>query len=318
MPSGAINPDLAEPAVLKPLTDPIVANRPARSVAGPLRITLLNGQGAIQLDGITKCLRQSPLNRSSIILLCESDWGTHRAGGLETAKELAESLEMSFAYIPEFGIAEANGNFRSMLGNAILSASPLEDVRAVPIPLPHAQILRRPLKGRVGLPAGLIVTIRFGTVDLTVGVVHLASHCGPADRDVQMAEYLANFPAQGPAIIGGDLNTTTTSLLSGREYLETFARMLISPWRFHAPQRYEPLFQRIAAANLHIQGVNRMRKSTFTFTRAIPPIFRPKLDWLAARAVQPVEGSAAVISARPSFFSSRVSDHDFVTVELNV
>ena len=186
------------------------------------------------------------------------------------------------------------------------------------IPMPEPDLANPILRKRVGMPTGLVCRVRFGSHPLTVGVVHLARHCEPRSRDLQMATYLAQFPADEPAILGGDLNTTTTDLLSGRAFLKTFARMLITPWRFHTPQAYEPLFGRLEAAGLEIDGVNVVRKPTFTFSRVIPPLFRPKLDWLAVRKVRPVRGSAAVIAPRPSFFSRRVSDHDFVTVELDL
>jgi hypothetical protein len=43
---------------------------------------------------------------------------------------------------------------------------------------------------------------------------------------------------------------------------------------------------------------------------------RPRLDWIALRELQPIPGSAAVIPARPGFFSERVSDHDFIAVDV--
>jgi len=58
--------------------------------------------------------------------------------------------------------------------------------------------------------------------------------------------------------------------------------------------------------------------ATFTPTRLIPPIVRPKLDWLALRGLKPVAGSAAVLPARMSSFASRFSDHDFVTCVVEV
>ena len=304
--------------VLKPFFEPTVFNRPARSIAGALRVTLFNARGTVEVERIARCLSQPPLNNSSIILLCESDWGTHRSGRRETARELADLLQMSFVHVGEFGLPLKDGGYESFLGNAILSVTPLEEIRAVAIPLPSVERANPILHKRVGLPTGLICRFRAGKRDLTAGLVHLASHCDPESRDLQMAAYLEQFPSAGPAIFGGDLNTTTTDLLSGRAYLKTFGRMLVAPWRFHSPQRYEPLFQRLAAAGLEIDGVNRMGKPTFTFGRIVPPIFRPKLDWLAVRGVEPVRGSAAVIPARPSFFSRRVSDHDFVTAEVQI
>ncbi len=303
---------------LKPFFEPIVMNRRGRSIPGPLRITLFNALGAARLDGIAACLARPPLDRSSIILLCESDWGTARSGNLKTAAELAARLEMSFAYVPEFGIPTSGRGHNSFLGNAILSTAPLEEVSAVAMPLPSPEMASPVLRYRVGLPAGLVARARFDGIDLAIGVVHLSSHCDPGSRDQQMAAYLAAFPAGGPAILGGDLNTTTTELTTGRAFLRTCATMMVNPGRFRAPISYEPLFERIAAAGLRIDGVNAIGRPTFTFVRLIPPIFRPKLDWIAVREVEPVDGTAAVIPARRTFFSRRVSDHDFVTAEVRL
>jgi hypothetical protein len=45
---------------------------------------------------------------------------------------------------------------------------------------------------------------------------------------------------------------------------------------------------------------------------------RPKLDWLAIRELRPIAGTAAVITPRSPSLMRRVSDHDFVTVELEL
>ena len=240
---------------------------------------------------------------------------------------------MSFAYVPEFGIPQADGTHKSFLGNAILSTVPLNEVRAVALPRPLPERPTAMLRHRVGLNTGLITTARFGHRDVTVGVLHLASQCDPEARDRQMATYLAAFPKGGPAIIGGDLNTTTTVLLSPtirpeevrcatltwwRELLRICVRVALRPSRFHWPQPYEPLFKRLRAAGLKIDEVNVMGKPTFTFSRVIPPLYRPKLDWLAVRELKAVPGSAAVLPPRRSVFSPRLSDHDFVTVELDI
>ena len=305
-------------SALNPPFPPIIVNRPARAVPGPLRVTLFNARGGVYLEGIGDCLSRPPLGQSSLMLLCESDWGTKRSGEREVAAELARRLNMSFAYVPEFGIPQTDGTHKSFLGNAILSTAPLSEVRAVALPRPLPERANSMLRHHVGLNTALIVRTRFRHQEVTVGVLHLASHCHPQARDQQMATYLGVFPKGGPAIIGGDLNTTTTVLQNGRDLLRTFARMFLRPSRFHWPQPYEPLFRRLSAAGLKVDDVNVMGKPTFTFTRAIPPRYRPKLDWLAVRGLKAVPGSAAVLPARRSWFSPRLSDHDFVTVELDI
>jgi endonuclease/exonuclease/phosphatase family metal-dependent hydrolase len=311
MAGGATQRGGAEPSTLKPPFAPIIVNRPAR-------VTLFNARGGVHMEGIGDCLSRPPLGQSSLLLLCESDWGTKRSGEREVAAELARRLNMSFAYVPEFGIPQKDGTHRSFLGNAILSTVPLSEVRAVALPRPLPERRNPMLRHRVGLNAALVTTARFRHQDVTVGVLHLASHCDPQARDRQMATYLAAFPTAGPAIIGGDLNTTTTVLESGRDLLRTFVHVFLRPSRFHRPQPYEPLFRRLSAAGLEIDEVNVMGKPTFTFTRMIPPRYRPKLDWFAVRGLKAVPGSAAVLPARRSVFSPRLSDHDFVTVELDI
>jgi endonuclease/exonuclease/phosphatase family metal-dependent hydrolase len=318
MAGGATQRGDAEVSALKPPFPPIIVNRPARPVPGPLRVTLFNARGGVYLEGIGDCLSRPPLGQSSLMLLCESDWGTKRSGEREVAAELARRLNMSFAYVPEFGIPQTDGTHKSFLGNAILSTVPLSEVRAVALPRPLPERANSLLRQRVGLNTALIAKARFRHQDVTIGVLHLASHCDPQARDQQMATYLASFPQAGPAVIGGDLNTTTTVLQSDRDILRTFVQVFLRPSRFHRPQRYEPLFRRLSAAGLRVDDVNLMGKPTFTFTRAIPPRYRPKLDWFAVRGLKGVPGSAAVLPARQSLFSSRLSDHDFVTVELDI
>lgn len=309
----------SKPERIEPPFPPIVHNRDRRPRrGGPLRVVLFNAAGGIHLSGIASCLARFPLNHASIILLCESDWGTARTGNREVAAELAALLGMSFAFVPEFGLGAPHTHCTSFFGNAILSANPFEEVRAVGLPEPPASAPRHLRKRRFGRPAGLVTQIVFGEVKIAVGVAHLASRCDPLGRERQMRAYLAEFPRQGPAIFGGDLNTTTTELSGGGAMLATAARIMLNPMRFRQPQRFEPLFERLAEHSLEIHGVNLMKRSTFTFSRVIPRAFRPKLDWLATRELTPVRRSAAVIPARASLLTPRVSDHDFVMADIQL
>jgi len=316
MGSVAAEPKSEQPGLDRPF-DPIVVNRASRGARWPLRVVLLNARGGVRLGGIARCLSRYPLNRASIILLCESDWGTIRTGGLEIAAELAALLNMSFAYGPEFAIRSKRGETCGFLGNAMLSAEPLEDVRAVAMPIAERWMRRYARKLQTGRPSGLIARANFGGDMLTIGVAHLSSRCSPAERERQMAAYMAAFPPDGPAVFGGDLNTTTTELGSLSAIALTAMHIAVNPVRYRSPQPYEPLFERIAERGLEIHGANVMGRPTFTFSRLIPTRMRPKLDWLATRGVKPVRRSAAVVPARPSMFSPRVSDHDFVVVDID-
>ena len=300
----------------------VVVNRGSRPARSRIRVVLLNIAGDSRLTVVEACLKRPPLNDPDVILLCEANTGTRRLRGFDVASELAAALDMSHAYVPEFGFKIGDDDtIVEQMGNAILCRQPLDDVVAVAMPSGTAKRRapgRRRHVTRVGVPTGLYASARFGGETITLGVVHMDSRCAPARRERQMAAYMAAFPSRGRAIFGGDLNTTTTELRGLPGIATVAAKMIASPRRFRAPQSREPLFERMKERGLEIDGVNVKYRSTFTFSGVIPYFMRPKLDWLAVRGMRPVAGSAAVISPKESIFSRRASDHDFVTVELEL
>ena len=304
-----------------PYFPPIVVNRAARPTGSRLRVVLLNVAGGHRLSEVVACLRCPPLRDADLILLCEADSRTLRSGRLDVASQLAAALEMSYAYVPEFGIKVGDGDIIAHLGNAILSRQPIDDVVAVAMPSVRALPLIPGFPSRftrVGTPTGLYASARFGAQTITLGVAHLNSRCTPAERESQMASYMAAFPSSGRAIFGGDLNTTTTELKGLSSLAGVAARMIASPRRFRAPERFEPLFERMRERGLEFDGANVEYCPTFTFSGLIPRLMRPKLDWLAVRGVRPVAGTAAVIAPKRTRLSRRASDHDFVTVDIDL
>jgi hypothetical protein len=133
-----------------------------------------------------------------------------------------------------------------------------------------------------------------------------------------MEAFVTAFPAKFPALMGGDFNTTTVGLSKRWTVVAAAARMVLDSGRFRCPQKYEPLFESLRAAGFDLRHVNDPYRPTFTYTSAIPRFLRPKLDWLAVRGLSPVCGSAVVVPARAGAFSRRISDHDFVTCELQL
>src|SRR5258705_3760507 len=258
----------AAPTKLTPYFPPIVANRAPKPVRSRIRVVLLNVGGGRHLSVVVDCLKRPPLNDADVILLCEADSGTRRSRRTDVATDLAAALDMSYAYVPEFGITRGDGEIFAHLGNAILCAQPLDDVVAVAMPSPSTPPLMPGLRSRyvrIGTPTGFYASAHFGRETITLGVAHLNSRCTPAQREVQMATYMASFPSRGRAIFGGDLNTTTTELAGPSSLLGVAARMIASPRRFRAPERREPLFERIKEGGLEIDGVNVKYGSTLTF-----------------------------------------------------
>ena len=292
-----------------------IVNRASRVTRGTIKTVVFNARSGARFDGILACLRRPPLADADVIMLCEADWKLRRSLGREIAADLAAELGMSFAYGPEFAARRPAGALPAFLGNAILSSVPLSDARM--IALPRGLITRRYAR-LLGQPRALVATAVFGSRPITIVVAHLHSRWDPAGRANQMATIIESIPPDGPTILGGDFNTTTTRLDSTLAFAMVAVRMALRPLRFRHPERFEPLFEHLRQSGFEIEGANVVGKPTFTFHRAIPPALRPKLDWIALRELQAVPHSARVIPARSSFFAPRVSDHDFVMCDVQL
>ena len=302
----------AEPS--GPPFEPMALNRPAVASRSALKVAVLNARGGADFDAIVACLVRPPLADAGTLLLCEASWRMPRHRLVEFAPGLAAALKMSFVFLPSFGHLQGGGEFRA-LGNAILSARPLDNFRAVPLPKPPFRHHRRPL---FGVHQGLLASVNVDGCRVTMGVVHLERRWDPEGRGLQMESFLSAAGDDAPMIIGGDFNTTTVNMDRPWALFRAAAAIVSRPSRFREPLPHEPLFDRIREHGFAIKGANVAGASTFTVSRLVPPLWRPKLDWIAARGIEPVEGSAAVIPARTSILGRRVSDHDFVLCEFRL
>ncbi len=301
---------------------PIVVNRPARRLDGPLKVVAFNACGCGDPAAVAALLKQPPLADAAVILLSELDWGMRRSGARHAAADLADSLAMSFAYSPEFAFSRKQGDFKSFFGNAILSAAPLQGVRVVPLPMLHDWSKKKmwgtaPNTLRLGRRGGVVACAEFSGRALTLALAHLENRATPAGRAEQMRQFLGSLPPGGAAIIGGDLNTTTVDLRDWRDCAATLLRLAIEPRRLRRPQPYEPLFEVLDQAGFKYDDANQPLASTFTPAALIPPFMRPKLDWIALRELKAVPGSARVVRARQGWFK-RLSDHDFIVCDVEL
>lgn len=289
-------------------------NRPPLAGRSPLKVVVLNVAGGADFHAIAARLMRPPLVDAGALMLCEASWRMPRHRWVEFAPELAAALGMSFVFLPSFGRAMPDGQVRA-IGNALLCAQPIEDFRAVALARAPHRVQQQRL---IGMHQGLVATVSVGGRRLQLGVVHLERLWDPAGRARQMEDFLGAIGREAPAIVGGDLNTTTVDMDRRWELARACAAILVQPRRFRHPQPHEPLFDRIEAHGFSIKGANVPGAPTFTMARLIPPWWRPKLDWIAVRDVAPVDGSAAVVPARTSILGRRVSDHDFVMCEFRL
>ncbi len=303
-----------------PRFEPIARNRPSKGIGARFKVVVFNARGGKYLDAIVGRLSRPPLAGAGVILLCELDWRLKRSGMREVAAGLAARLSMSFAFAPEYGFPQPDG-MTSFLGNAILSAEPLSEVRAVPITSLYDWTRRRPGDVKdvraIGARTALIAAISLGRTRVTLGVTHLERLTNPAGRATQMADLIAAIPTDGPAVIGGDFNTATIDLSRPREFARLAFRLLREPRRLQRSEAYEPLFAQLIRAGFTFEGANLPLVPTFTPAAPVPRFIRPKLDWVAARGLRPLPDSAWVVCATRSW-SRRISDHDFIACDLEL
>ncbi len=297
---------------------PIVVNRPARRLTSPFKVVIFNARGCPQPDAVAERLRHPPLAGAAIILLSEADWGLRRSEGRQSAAELAELLGMSFVFSPEFAFRRTQEHFSSFFGNVILSAMPLENVRIVPLPMFYDWTKRRRWKlpkatVKLGQRGGVAAEINLGGRAVTLALAHLENRVGPQGRARQIVQFLDALPSDGPAVIGGDFNTTTVNLLDCRQCATTLAALPMHPRRLRAPEPWEPLFEILERAGFDYRTANAPLAPTYTLTGLVPRFLRAKLDWIGLRGLKALPGSARVVSARHGL--RRLSDHDFVVCE---
>lgn len=204
-----------------------------------------------ELTKLVKLLREdAEIGNATVIGLQEVDRRKKRSGNANTAKIIAEALQLNYAWAAP---PTANSNQEEETGVAIMSMHPLSDIRR--IVLPHKGPDER---RRVGLGA----TVKISATDVRVYSIHGETRISVDKRLEQMnavLQDLKGFPADMPAIVVGDFNT----------------------WQPSADEKTIKLF---SDAGMHTPFGSQ---STFRVRALFIPI-EMRLDWVWFRGVQVV------------------------------
>jgi endonuclease/exonuclease/phosphatase family metal-dependent hydrolase len=191
-----------------------------QSSDGPVRSVAWNIERGNRLEGITKELREHPdLREKDLLLLTELDFGMARSGNLFITRELAQALNLNFAFAPCYmSLVKGSGvefyiegeNTLALHGNAILSRSPLRNAHSVA--LPNGKDKMRGKEQRLGNQRAVIADIDHPAGMFRAVSLHLDAHSSQKHRHAQMRlilDHLDTLQPQLPVIIGGDWNTST-------------------------------------------------------------------------------------------------------------
>jgi hypothetical protein len=189
------------------------------------------------------------------------------------AFDLARELGMYAAWTPLFlelaaghrtpPALAAQEQGESFFGLALLSRWPLGALQRVVLQTPADLLFDRERK--VGTFVALVAAVQRPGAPFHAIVTHLDVHGSPATRQAQIRRILEAIPP-GPALLAGDLNTTTFARGGGLRALRTLALMALAPRRTlrrrllapHQPAgaAREPLFDDLRAAGFGIEPFN--------------------------------------------------------------
>jgi endonuclease/exonuclease/phosphatase family metal-dependent hydrolase len=344
-----------------PVPPPPVAAPPAPVPAAPrgrpLRAVAWNIQRGARMDELRRAVAAPPFADADVLLLSEVDVGLGRSGNRNVARELAQTLGMSYAFgvsylalTDDFGEnAEGVENTLGLSGAAVLSRHPVGRVEN--IDLPEIRDKFHSSEKRLGKKRALLAEIALPDGPLVVAAAHLDSNASPAQRALQLGGILDSVDRSGVgrALVGGDLNTTTYDLSStpalARDLLH---KLFVTGFRATVDQyltperRYErPVFELLRARGFVVDGFNdraagtsfcdmtepyaldRTRKLVGgALTRLLVRLLRPWNGCVPARldwfAGRNVSPVAAAVE-RPRDADGRpLSDHSAVIVDVTV
>lgn len=311
-----------------------------------------------ELAGQIRALRQIDyLRECDVLLLTETDVGMARSGNHDVARTLASELGMHYAFVPCYlSLVKGSGTERwtegenelGLHGNAILSRYPIRNPYRIGL---HNGIDKmKSSEQRLGTQTALAAVIEFPDgVTLPVASVHLDANSTQRHRASQMHSVLEALPHSGPALVGGDWNTTTFDSSSAFRAIMGYWRCVImGPGRvirghFLHPYNWfeKELFDLLEHRGFDFRSCNRLGDHTifydvedirahkglaewvpgwcFPFIRwalrehnGVAPVM---IDWFAARQLQC--SAPVVIHDVRQFEGRQLSDHSAIGVEIH-
>lgn len=184
-----------------------------------IRATAWNIERGVRPESITRALREHPqLRESDLLLLTELDYGMARTRNRFVAREIAEALEMNYAFAPCYlALTKGNGsetrvvgdNTQALHGNALLSRHPLRNPHS--LALPNGKDKVRGVEKRLGCQRAVIADVLHPAGEFRAVSLHLDAHSTQKHRERQMMlvlDHLESLTPALPILIGGDWNTS--------------------------------------------------------------------------------------------------------------
>ena len=322
------------------------------------RVIAWNIERGIEYEGQLEALRNHPyLSTADIYLITETDVGMARSGNRNIARDLARNLRLDYAFAPCYlnlskgsGVeSEALGeNDLGLHGNAILSRHPIRNPRAIALGNGRDKMQGR--EKRLGQQAALAAEISLPDLELSVCSVHLDAQSSQRHRRNQMETAINGLPRSGPAVIGGDWNTTTFDSSSAfRAIVGFWVRVVLgvrNTIRNHFLRPYthfeRELFRLLENRGFDWRRANLLDERTTSYDVADAKTHKNlrewvpawcfdfirwalrdfdgkcplKIDWCAVRGITPI--SPVVLHEFREQRETPLSDHDAIGIDLRL
>lgn len=270
------------------------------------------------------------LSRLDVIFANELDWGMKRTGNVHVTRELAENLQMNYAFAVEFVTMAAlkDGNEYGLHGNAILSRYPLQRVKIVHLPIAYDWFYREG-DPRLGVRCAMMAEINVPDIgNMGVVSVHLENRATPIQRAEQLAFLFDQIEAHFgnlPILVGGDMNTNTVDG-NNDGAMQALNDDPSEQWRRlgRIPQ-LEPQLNMAVSRGYDYSSCNIMEKTTRRKPMKDGRMVYLNLDWfyqkglscsnpLRVESIFRMEGLMNPPSEVRGFTGQELSDHDIVCV----
>lgn len=299
------------------------------ATGGTLRVAAWNAERGRHLEESARLLTRAG---ADVALMTEMDLGMARSGQRHTTADLAARLDCAYAFGVEFvelgpgseadhrnsssSPNRGRDNAEGLHGNAVLSRVGLERPGLVRLSDDGAWFCEERGEPRIGGRVAVVATVPSGTGELAVASVHLESSSTPEERAVEfrvLLDALDDYAEDRPVVIGGDLNTCSSS---PTELVRPGAwdRLLEEdPDRYVRPVPHEPLFRDAASRGYDWEAANAAGPTTRFPRESGLWRFALRLDWILTRGVACAD-PRTVPAVADDDLDRPISDHDLLVV----
>lgn len=184
---------------------------PPAVVPEQMGVLMFNMERGVNLAEIQEFLRDCPdIQPFDVILANELDDGCARSGNKNTARELAKTFGLNYAWGLEFIELVNDENEKGFHGNAVFSRWPIRRAGVIRLPEQYNWYFDR--QRRIGGRLAVYAELEVGGKPLGVVSIHLENRTNGEGRAAQMKTILEAVHKElpdMPVILGGDLNTNT-------------------------------------------------------------------------------------------------------------